>query len=170
MYLAQKTMPELFNAVRELALHMDAPGEEHVKEMGRVVGYAKQVKHKLLVLRQLFEIKSISETSNNYAADETDQRRVTKHIHTLELMITNCALRKQKWSYSQAQRLITLQWQCAQESKFTCMLIVELTEEEKVSLIYVDDVGSLLLADKPQVSQRTKHISIQHHFLRKLAE
>ena len=41
MYLAQKTMPELSNTFRELALHMDAPGKEHVKKMGRVVGYAK---------------------------------------------------------------------------------------------------------------------------------
>ena len=56
MYLAQKTMPEIPNTVRELASYMDAPGEEHVIEMGRIVGYVKQVQHNPLVLQWPFEL------------------------------------------------------------------------------------------------------------------
>ena len=56
------------------------------------------------------------------------------------------------------------------KSKFTCILITELTKEDKVALIYGNNIRSLFLADNAQVSQKTKHIDIQHHFLQELAE
>ena len=62
---------------------MNAPGEYHVKEMGRVVGYAKQVNHEPLVLIQPFELKLINDTDRNYAADATNKRSVNGNVYTL---------------------------------------------------------------------------------------
>ena len=91
MYLAQKTILEISNAVRELASYMDAPGEEHIAEMARTIWYVKQVQHKPLVLQQPFELWSIRKTNSNYAANAEDQKSVTGHLHTLRDMITNWA-------------------------------------------------------------------------------
>ena len=41
LFAMKKTYPELANPVRELSSHMECPGEEHWKSIGRMVGYLK---------------------------------------------------------------------------------------------------------------------------------
>ena len=56
--------------------------------------------------------------------------------------------------------------ECAQEAVFTRMLIFKLTGETKTALIYGNNIELLFLSGNRQVSQRTKHIDILHHYLR----
>ena len=58
--------------------------------------------------------------------------------------------------------------ECAQESVFTQNLIKELTGEDNQAIIYEDNLGAIYLAKNYQVSARTKHIDIRHHWLRDL--
>ena len=37
-------------------------------------------------------------------------------------------------------------------------------------IIRVDNVGAMFLANNPVLSQRTKHISVRHHFVREFIE
>ena len=86
-------------------------------------------------------------------------------------MIANWASRKQKpvmLLSTKAKYIAIVKF--AQESKFTCMFIVELTKEDKSALIYGNNIGLLFLANNPQVSQQTKHINVWHHFLQELAK
>ena len=41
LFAMKKAYPELANPVRELSSHMECPGEEHWKSIGRMVGYLK---------------------------------------------------------------------------------------------------------------------------------
>ena len=41
LFAMKKTYPELANPVRELATHMETPGPEHWKSIGRMIGYLK---------------------------------------------------------------------------------------------------------------------------------
>ena len=59
---------------------------------------------------------------------------------------------------------------CAQEVNFVSMLLREMTEVEKPSVIYEDNQGAIFLAKNRQVGILTKHINIRHHFLRDMAE
>ena len=40
----------------------------------------------------------------------------------------------------------------------------------KVRIIYEDNLGAIYLIKNPQISQRTKHIDVRHHFIRNLIE
>ena len=42
LFAMKKKYPELANPVRELSSHMECPGEEHWKSIGRMVGYLSQ--------------------------------------------------------------------------------------------------------------------------------
>ena len=53
---------------------------------------------------------------------------------------------------------------------FARALVLELTGEEKTAIILGDNMGSLFLAKNKQVSQWTKHINIQQHYPRKIAD
>ena len=54
----------------------------------------------------------------------------------------------------------------AQEVKFVNMLLEEMTEVQKPSVVYKDNKG----AGNRQVGMRTKHIDSHHHFMRNMLE
>ena len=60
--------------------------------------------------------------------------------------------------------------ECAQEVKFISIILGEMIEVEKPSVIYEDNKGAIFLAKKRQVDICTKHIDIFHHFLRDMVE
>ena len=59
---------------------------------------------------------------------------------------------------------------CAQEVKFVSMLLGEINEVKKPSVIYEDNQGAIFLAKNRQVGICTKHIDIRHNFLRDMVE
>ena len=59
---------------------------------------------------------------------------------------------------------------CAQEENFLNMLLGEMSEVQKPSVMYKDNQGVIYLANNRQVGMRTKHIDICHHFMRDMAE
>jgi hypothetical protein len=60
--------------------------------------------------------------------------------------------------------------ECAQESMLTCSLFLELTKRTTIAIIYEGNLGAIFLKRNQQVSGRTKHIYICHHYVRALLE
>jgi hypothetical protein len=58
--------------------------------------------------------------------------------------------------------------ECVQEAILTLSLIKKLTGELRPALVYVDNLGAIFLLKNQQVSARTKHIDVRHHFTRNL--
>jgi hypothetical protein len=58
--------------------------------------------------------------------------------------------------------------ECVQEAMFSQSLIKELTKERRPAVVYVDNLGAIFLSKNQQVSARTKHIDVRHHFTRNL--
>jgi hypothetical protein len=58
--------------------------------------------------------------------------------------------------------------ECVQEPVFTPNLLMELTGEKKPAIIYEDNLGAIFLVQNQQVSARTKHIDIRHHYMREM--
>ena len=56
MWFTRKVMPECPNAIRELAMFMDNPGDEHWKAMTRLMGYIKK-EPAILKLRKPWNLK-----------------------------------------------------------------------------------------------------------------
>ena len=50
------------------------------------------------------------------------------------------------------------------------MLLEEMTEVQKPSVVYEENQGYILLAKNRQVGMHTKHIDIIHHFLIHMVE
>jgi len=59
--------------------------------------------------------------------------------------------------------------ECAQEAMFTRNMIEEITgKEPQAAVIFEDNLGAMFLAKNAQVSARTKHIDVRHHYIRDL--
>jgi hypothetical protein len=169
MYYMCKIAPELSNAVRELASHMTNPGLPHWKALERCVGYLTSSDYEGLTYRRPRELRSISDCDSDYGKDENDRKSISGRINTLGGMITNWSSKKQNTvSLSSTESEYQALSECAQESVFTQNLIQELTGEDNQAIIYEDNLGAIYLAKNYQVSGRTKHIDIRHHWLRDL--
>jgi hypothetical protein len=53
---------------------------------------------------------------------------------------------------------------------FTQNLVEELAGQRKPAIIYEDNLGTIFLVKNQQVSSRTNHIDIRHHFMRDLQD
>jgi hypothetical protein len=53
---------------------------------------------------------------------------------------------------------------------FTQNLIKEITGVMESAIVYEDNLGAIYLLKNSQISQRTKHIDIRHHYLRDLMD
>jgi hypothetical protein len=171
MYLTTKVYPELSNSVRELASHLTTPGKDHWKALERCIGYVSNVKDAGQVFRRPRELRSISDCDSNYARDENDRKSISGRINTLGGMITNWTSKKQSTvSLSSTEAEYQALSECVQEAIFTQSLIQELTGECNTAIIYEDNIGAIFLVKNQQVSARTKHIDVRHHYMRDLHE
>ena len=55
---------------------------------------------------------------------------------------------------------------------FQAQILDELFREKhkRPNIIYKNNLGAIYLTKNPQISQRMKHIGVQHHFIRDLIE
>ena len=171
MYYATKIAPEVSNAVRELASHLTNPSEDHWKALERCVGYITSNHFEGLIFRKPRQLKSISYCDSDYAKDEDDRKSISGRINTVGGMVTNWTSKKQGTvSLSSTEAEYQSLSECALESMFTQNLIKEVTGVFESAIVYEDNLGAIYLMKNSQISQRTKHIDIRHHYLRDLMD
>jgi hypothetical protein len=169
MYYTTKVAPEISNAARDLASHLSNPGAEHWKALERCVGYITHLHKPSLVFRAPRELRSISLCDSDYAKSEDDRKSISGRINTIGGMITNWTSKKQSTvALSSTESEYQSLSECAQEAMFTQNLIYEITGVRLMAIIYEDNLGAIYLTRNQQVSARTKHIDIRHHYMRDL--
>jgi hypothetical protein len=171
MHYATKIAPEICNTVWELPRHLPNPGEDHWKALERCVGYLTDQGTKALCLRKPRVLHSISDCDSDYAKDKNYRRSVSARINTLGGMITNWTSKKQQTvSLSSSEAEYQALSEFTQKAVFTRNLLEELTGQKKPEINYEDNLGTGFLVKNQQVSSRTKHMDIRHHFMRDLQD
>jgi histone deacetylase 1/2 len=168
LFATKRTYPEIANPVRELAGHMDCPGEEHWRAMRRLVGYLKYEATHGLVFLVPEDLTIIGYVDSDYASDKSTRKSTTGYLLTMGGCLVS-------WS-SKAQPAVTLSSTEAEyvaasilgtEIKFLSMLLDELMiEYPKPPLMKEDNTGAIHIMYNEQVGQRTKHIDITWHHVR----
>jgi hypothetical protein len=135
----------------------------------RCVGYITHQKQRVLTFRTPRELRSILLCDSDYAKNEDDRKSISGRVNTVGGMITNWTSKKQSTvALSSTEAEYQSLSECAQEAVFTQNLIEEITGQFATAIIYEDNLGAIYLTKNQQVSARTKHIDIRHHFLRDL--
>jgi len=171
MYYTTKIAPEISSAARELATHLSNPGKLHWKSLERCVGYIIHKTKDGLIYRRPRNLTSISYCDSDYATDPTDRKSISGRLNTLGGTLTNWTSKKRSTvALSSTEAEYMALSECSQESVFTQNLIEELTGIRERAIIYEDNLGAIYLVKNQQVSARTKHIDVRHHFVRDLYE
>ena len=176
LYLTKHTRPDIANAVREHSRMMDGATMEQYNSLLRIIKYVIDTKNHTLKLKidrndkNIFNIKGYSDS--DYAGNKDDRKSITG-------LIVYCGGVPIAWK-SKGQKAVSLS---STESEYYAMselcseiiYIKQLLEFLQIDINYpiiirVDNVGAMFLANNPVLSQRTKHISVRHHFVREFIE
>ena len=176
LYLTKHTRPDIANAVREHSRMMDGASKEHLNSLLRIIKYVIDTKNHTLKMKitrndeNLFNIKGYSDS--DYAGNKDDRKNLTG-------LVVYCAGVPVAWK-SKGQKTVSLsstesEYYAISELCTEIIYIKQLLEFLQVTINYpiiirVDNVGAMFLANNPVLSQRTKHISVRHHFVREFIE
>ena len=149
--------------------HVTRTGFTHWKVLERAVGYVGTTKGTGITYRKPKSLRSISYADSNYATNVDNRRSITGNINTLGGMLTNwCSKTQQSVTLSSTEAEYIALVNAAQEMIFTQMLLSEVDRSDEPGIIFVDNTGAIFLVRNAQVSGRTKHIDVRHHFIRDL--
>ena len=137
-----------------------------------MIGYIKSDIGKGRILQKPKEFRLIAFTDSDYANDE-DRISITGGVVTLggsPLYFTSKMQATVSLSPTEAEYIAL--GIVTQEVLFQAQILDEIFGEEhqRPSIIYEDNLGAISLTKNPQISQRTKHIDVRHHFIRDLIE
>jgi hypothetical protein len=69
----KKYVPDCANAVRDLCGHLESPGEEHWKALGRLIGYLKG-NYRPLKLRRQKELRVMGAADTDWGTSKVDRK------------------------------------------------------------------------------------------------
>jgi hypothetical protein len=171
MWFTRKLMPECGNAIRELAISMDNPGEEHWRAMGRLIGYIASTTTVELRLMKPRDLKVYAYVDSNYATNKENRKSVTGFVLTIGgCLVSYCSKSQPSVTLSSTEAEYVAASMCATEVKFVQMLLEELmpTVISRPATLFEDNTGAMFLMENQAVGSRTKHIDIRWHHMREM--
>lgn len=184
MYLSCGTRPDIAFIVGQLSKRNSDPRAGHLRAAKRVVRYLKGTMHLGLVYGDT--LKSDGQTNapvapppsglvryadSNYAGDPKDRKSVMGHYFYVNRAVISWCNKKQRTvstSTTEAEYLVL--GYAAQESIWIRRFLnqLHLLEPIEACTIHGDNKTSIILTKNAESQARTKHIDVQHHYIREL--
>ena len=180
LHMMRWSRPDILNAVRELSKHMKNSNENHYKAMIKVMEYVRYTPNKGLVLRphghwdgkQDFKFDIVGYSDATWGSDPDNRRSISGTAVMLNGAPVSMKSGQQlSTTLSSAEAELVAGTSCAQD-----MLYVKRTLESMglavtlPMMLYIDNKGTVDLANNWTVSGRTRHVEIKQYFLRELKE
>lgn len=181
MYLSQCTWPDLAHAVGVLSQHLDRPSLQHWNAALQVFCYVKGtvslgITYDCKVTNRVSGLKSfdlpVSHCDADWAGDKSTRRSTTGYVFTLAGGALSWKSRLQPTvalSSTEAEyRAVTeagqeLLWLRRMMDAFGC-------HDSDPTILQSDNLGAIHLSSKSIFHGRTKHIEIQHHWIREIVK
>jgi hypothetical protein len=179
-WLVRDTRPDIAFVVHKLSQHCQSPSVRHWNEVKRVLRYLQHTKAMRLrygngsndVQREL-----LGYADSDYVGDSTDRKSTMGYTYLLHGGAITWSTRKQQsvaTSTTEAEYMGLCN--AAKEAVWLRNLLMSLglkkyvAQNNESTRIYGDNQGSLKLVANPEMHSRSKHIDVQYHYLRELAQ
>jgi hypothetical protein len=173
LQFANKTRPDIVNAVRELSRGMDKATKSAEKEMYRVIKYLIQTKDYGLKIAPKGNFRNGIWTMKMYTdSDWATNKNDRKSISGFVLYFQDTPI---LWK-SQSQKTVALSSteaeyyatsEATKEIKFIIQVLESLgIEVQKPIILHLDNVGAIFVAETPSATKQTRHIDARYHFVR----
>ena len=173
MYAMVATRPDIAAAVSAVSRYMGNPGPEHWTAVKRIMRYLKGTAAWVLTLGSDVPLQLVGYCDADWGGGDLDGRRsTTGYVFSLGSGSIVWSSKRQPTvalSTTEAEYMATTN--AAREAVWLRRLLGELGyEPTEATVLYSDNQGSIRLAHNPVNHSRTKHIDVQHHFVRELIE
>jgi hypothetical protein len=175
MYAMLGTRPDLAYAVSVVSRFASNPTEAHMNAVKRIFRYIKGTVGFGLIFRGTIGPLT-GYTDSDWAGDADTRRSTSGYVfHIGSAAISWSSKRQPTVSLSSCEAEYIGQTNATKEAiwlrGFLRQIHPDLDQGPGATIIYGDNQGAIALAKNPQFHARTKHIDIQHHFVReKVAE
>lgn len=193
MYAMLGTRPDICYAVGVLSQYNNCYGETHWLAVKRVLRYLKGTihygityggaAHQRATIKQSTSVSSSSSSDNailigycdaDWGSNIDDRRSITAYVFMIGGGAVSWQSKKQPTvALSTVEAEYMASCQATKEALWWRAFLVGIGLTSFVSsptLIYSDNQGSIALSKNPEFHQRTKHIDVQHHFVREQVE
>jgi len=171
MFYTTKLAPKLGNATRVLSGFMSNPGPEHWTALGRVMGYVKGTNMNGITYIEPNSFKVLALADTDFGNCVETRRSVGCCLITIGGCLVDWTMSKHlTLSDSTTEAEYKELAKLAKGTKFVQMLLNELNLVDLPGMLFEDNAGAIFLAGNKQVSKRTKHIDLKHHFIREFTE
>jgi hypothetical protein len=169
----EHSIPDIANAVRELANCMDGASPAAFKEMKRLVKFVIDTKSYSL---KMYPCKDMSKqklelvpyTNSDLAGDRTTRKSAMGY---LVFLMGAIILWKSKIQRTVALSSSEAEYYALSEAAKEITFVVQLLQDIEVTvelpvINYCDNVGAIFMAENAPATMRTKHVDARCHFVR----
>jgi Reverse transcriptase (RNA-dependent DNA polymerase)/Pol polyprotein, beta-barrel domain len=168
MYAALCTRPDVAFAVSHLSQFNANPGQAHWTQAQQVIKYLYTTRHTSLVLGGKNKICLSGWVDCDWGSNRNDRRSASSYLFTLGGGVISWSSKKQKTLLTS-----TTEAECMANSRVTAealwlrnLLTLLGFEQRSATNIACDKYSAVALTQGPSFHGRTRHIHVQHHFVR----
>jgi hypothetical protein len=173
MYAMLCTRPDLAYPISVVSQHMANPSLEHWIAVKRIFRYLQGTLQFKLRFGGLSPQDVVGYCDADWAGDLEDRRSTTGFVFMIGGgAITWSSKRQPTIALSTTEAEYMASTQATKEAIWMTKLMKELgyMKEKKAMVIRCDNQGAISLTKNPTQHARTKHIDVQHHFVRERVE
>ena len=164
--------PDITYAVHILSQFMQSPRKSHLDVPFHVLRYLKSFFGQGLLFPSSNDLLIRAYCDADWTGDVEERRSTTGYVFFLGVGAISWNCRKQPTialSTTEAEYMATSQ--CTKEAMWIRKLLEDVGYvQENAMPIMCDNQGCIALAKNPKHHSRTKHIDVQHHFIREKLE
>jgi len=163
------TRPDISYAVQQICLYMHDPRAPHLAALKRILRYVRGTLHLGLLIRPSSQQELVVYSDADWAGCP-DTRRSTSGFAVFlgDSLVSWSSKRQNTVSRSSAEAEYRAVANAVAEATWLRQLLTELhTPLRKTTLVYCDNISTVYMSSNPVQHQRTKHVEIDLHFVRK---
>ena len=171
MYLMVSTRPDLASSIQVLAKYMQNPGIDHWEGVKRVFRYLKTTMNLCLRFEKEGSTQVRGYCDSDFAGDVDTMRSTAGYVFLLAGgAISWSSKRQQTVAVSSTEAEYMAATHASKEALWLKRFVSDLGWEQSTVRIFCDNQSALKMMKNPTYHARTKHISVQYHFIRELIE
>ncbi|XP_020684057.1 uncharacterized protein LOC110100751 [Dendrobium catenatum] len=160
------TRPDIAFAVNKICQHMHQPSIGHFQLLKRILIYLKGTTSLGLFLPKT-DLNLTAFADSDWAGDAIDRKSTTGYCIFLGSALISWSVKKQS---TVARSSTEAEYRSLAASAADVIWLRRLCQEFSINLpstpLYCDNISAMSLASNPIFHARTKHIEIDHHFIR----
>ncbi|KAK8951797.1 hypothetical protein KSP39_PZI003445 [Platanthera zijinensis] len=162
------TRPDIAYAVGRVSRFMAEPRKSHLVAAKNILKYVKATSDMGLLYRRDANFSLLGYTDADYGGDSDDRRSTSGYVFTCgSAGISWCSKKQDSVSVSTTEAEYKASALAAREAIWLRRLVDDVHEEvQGPTLLRGDNESALKLVNNPVCHARTKHIEIDHHFIR----